>query len=373
MFENIEAGVVSVAGSLYVKTPEALKKVLQKIKKVGYEIDDLRKDDYRLRKEVTVEQMEKRGYSMWYAKLDVQKGKCGSCGGYISTRGIRSHGHKCELCGEVTYYKIIDGSIVRFSFNAEGEQGMADVTMTAKHWDTDEGFLYLYPEVKKGLWLSEENAQEYLDVNSDKWEEVEQDGQKLIRLAYPVQWSYETSAINPSDIRGHYHNHQMVQVWEGKEYGEYDRDFPLPTSFSIYEAWHWAPLPASPIIHEKIISAVGQVSDKGWYHQDGRSHFQKGNFEQMGKFVRHFTDLDADSWDEKSKRFNRSGPGGIDDIAKFCHPDAVAENKPNIGNVINGFSKALSGESLTDGEVTALQDGLADREIREDFAIINRK
>src|SRR5690606_40187283 len=49
----------------------------------------------------------------------IGKGKCNSCESLIDTTGIRSHGHTCEVCGEVTYLEMIEGSTIRFSFHGE--------------------------------------------------------------------------------------------------------------------------------------------------------------------------------------------------------------------------------------------------------------
>jgi hypothetical protein len=368
MFENIE-GVVVIGGNPYAKTPAALEALLAELRTIGYQIDNLREADYRKKDDVSVETMEKNGWSLWYAHLDVRRGKCGSCNQYIDTAGIRSHGHKCGWCGAVTYYKIIDGSTVRFSFvqRDENEYGMADLTMKARRWDTEAGYLYLYPEILDGLWLRGDRAKQYFEANKDKWEEVEEDGQRLIRVRYRNSSYLEDSAINPSNIHGHFWNHEIVLVWEGKEYPEYSSNFPIPRSMSVYEAWHWAPLDASPTLHKKVLGAIGNTDDKGWHYQDGRPWFGARSFEEMGKFVRHFTSLNADAWDVQSRHFRLDGPGGIDDVAKFCHPNAQVENRPNVGNLLVGFGKAMSGQKLTEGEMAAIVDAAKDPEERDKF------
>jgi hypothetical protein len=357
--------VVTIAGDLYVKTKSALENLLNSLREKGYQIKNLRDPEERYDKTVAVQTMEKNGWALWYASLDVRRGKCKTCGGHISTLGIQCHGHTCELCGAVTYYKIVDGSTVRFSFvqnDDERDYGMADLTMKAKRWDVDAAFLYLYPEVLDGLWLCGKEAKQYFKANHDKWEEVEEEGQKLIRVHYPNSFYLKDSAINPSDIRGNYWNHEIVLVWEGEEYPEYFSKFPIAQSLSIYEAWHWAPLKPSPTLHKRVLSAVHDGDDKGWHYQDGRRWFTEEKFAEMGKFIRHFTTLDADRWDEQSKQFRLDGPGGIDDVARFCHPNARGENRPNVGNLLYGFGKALSGQLLTNGEMTAMADAAKDPE-----------
>jgi hypothetical protein len=318
---------------------------------------------------VSVETMEKDGWSLWHAHLDMRRGKCKSCNGLIDITGLQCHGHKCELCGAVTYYDIIDGSTVRFSFVQKGEDkyGLADLTMKAKRWDVDAASLYLYPKVFDGLWLHGERAKQYFEANKDKWEEIEEDGQKLVRVHYAEQFLLKDSVINPSEVNGHYWNHKIVLVWEGKEYDECFSNLPVPESINVYETWHWAPLEPSPTLHKKVLRAVGQTDDKGWHYQDGRPWFRPKTFAEMGKFVRHFTTLDADRWDKESQRFRLDGPGGIDDVAAFCHPHAQVENRPNIGNLIVGLGKALSGQEVTETEKIAMVDAVKDPEEKSKF------
>lgn len=366
---NEDDSVINVSGALHVKTPAALETLLRELKAIGYKIDNLRDDEHRKSNGVDIETMEKNGWSLWFAKLDVRRGKCNSCKGIISTLGIRSHGHTCELCGAVTYYDMIDGSTVRFSFiERERERGgMADITMKVKRWDTEEGHLYFYPDILEGLWLKGDRAKQYFEEHKDKWEEVDENGEKLIRVAYPRPWNYDVSAINPSDINGHFWNHQIVRVWEGKEYPEYLGGFPLQDTISIYESWHHPRYPRSPTLHTTILLATGQTDDKGWHYQDGRPWFQPGHWKNMSTFIRHFTELDADAFDKAWPHFRSDGPGGIDDLAKFCHKDAQVRNEPNIGNLIVGVSKVVSGQPLVKDEIVAMSDALADREIRGDF------
>lgn len=368
-------GVMAIGGNFYAKTPVARDTLLAALRVIGYNVEDLRTASYRKREGVSVATMERDGWSMWYAKLDIQRGKCGSCGGFISTFGIQFHGHKCELCGAVTYYDITPGSEVRFSFvPKEGqEHSMADIKMKVRWWDVDAGYLYFHPEVKAGLWLREDRAQAYLHANADKWQAVEEDGERLIRVLYRNSCYLEDSVISPADISGHYWNYRIVQVWEGKEYSQYSASLPVRESLSIYEAWHWAPLPVSPTLHKKVLGSIGNDDDKGWHHQDGSPWFNPNMFAEMGKFIRHFTKLDADAWDEASKRFRKDGPGGIDDVTAFCHPRAVAQNKPNIGNLIEGVCKVGriwrgSHESLTDNELASMADATKDDEAKSDFA-----
>jgi hypothetical protein len=344
---NKDETVVAVSNSLYVKTPEALATLLCELRAIGFEIDDLRNSAHRKERCTSVETMEKNAWSLWFAHVDVRRGKCNSCEGIIDMRGIQTHGHQCELCGAVTYYEIVDGTKVRFSFIERDEEtraGLRDISLKAKRWDIKEGYLYFYPDVLDGLYLRGSNAEQYFRQHKDKWKVVVEDGQKLVRMKYPYPWDYDVAAIEITDIYSHYMNYQIVKIWEGKEYPEYFGNFPVPDMIHIYEAWHWPRYKKSPTVHRTILEACGQTDDKGWHHQNGSPWFQKGHWESMSVFIRHFTELDADAFDKAWPHFRSDGPGGIDDLAAFCHESAEVTNKPNMWNIVHGYSKALSGQ-----------------------------
>ncbi len=370
---------VWVAGDLYCKTPEALEIALETLRTTGYTVTDQRIDGYSIKEgRTTPEQMEQNGWSLWYARLeDIDRGKCKSCQSYISRQGIRMHGHTCEACGEVTFYEMVEGSTISFRF-VSTEHGWFDpyLRMTVKRWDTDGGWLYLRREIEPAGWamMTPEQAEVYLDEHCDKWELVDEDGQQLIKLRFhmrhfgdPVD---DQTVIEPKDIFGHHINYDEVKVWESKEYSQYafgDKRLPIPESISVYESWHWAPLEASPTLHERIIRAVHHVSDAGYYYQDGRPAWSRRSYEDMGVFVRHFTTLDADKWDRESFRFRLDGPCGIADVARFCHPDAVVENQPNIGNFLVGVNKLMSGDTLVGDETAAFKAAVESDPTTQDF------
>lgn len=357
--------IVSVSGNLYVKTPEALERLLNELRDAGYTVDNLREAKHREGR-ATVEQMEQNGWSLWYASIrsDIRRGKCQSCESYIELRGIRSHGHTCEVCGEVTYLDYVDGSRIRFEFLNEAYRGVMfapQLHMTVQRWDTDEGYLYLYREFHEGglSVVTGERAEQYLAENSELWEQVEEDGNALLKVRYPNPWRRDEAAIEPYDSSGHYSNYREVKVWQGEEYREWDR-LPVPESMSIYEAWHWAPLPKSPTIHRDILSAAGQTDDKGWHYQDGRPWFREGHWREMSKFVHHFTELDGEAFDRAWPRFRSDGPGGIDDIARFCHESPVVTDRPNMMNSINAIVDASRGKRLSQREIEAAEKGTYD-------------
>jgi len=350
--------VVWIGGDLYCKTPEALAIALEQCRDIGYEIQDSRIEGHSIREgRVTPEEMEKNGWSLWYASIDVRRGKCGSCDSYITTHGIHAHGNKCEVCGAVTHRHIINGSTVRFRF-VDDEAFGSDIKMKVFRFDP-RGWLYLAPHPLEGglFTASGDRGWDYLQRNADKWELVRKWKRELIKLRYQKGLYIDDSAINMFEVWGHEYNATIVKVWDGQEYREWDK-LPIPESFSIFETWHWAPLEPSPTLHKRVLLAVHNTDDKGFHYQDGRPWFRRETFAEMGKFVRHFTTLDADAWDEQSQRFRLDGPGGIDDVAWFCHPEAQVENRPNIGNFLVGLGKAIEGQPLTAGDQAAMQEAI---------------
>lgn len=273
-FEHID-GVISIMGDLYVKTPAALETLLAELRDIGYKVEDLRKDDYRLKRGTSVRTMENDGWSLYFAHVDVVRAKCRACKKIMATQGLYAYGCRCKQCDAVLF---------------------------------------------------------------------EQDKYGLGRRHYDEVW-----------------------IWQGKEYPEYSQDFPIPRTISIYETWHWALLEPSPTLHEKILSAARQVSDKGFYYQDGRPAFDHRIFDVMGKFVQHFTTLDFTQWQCASGNFRLSGPGGIDDIANFCHPCPAVENRPNFMNAVLGFHKMAHGGSIEEGEANAMKAAMTDRKESKKF------
>lgn len=371
--------IMWIGGNLYCLTPESLAVVLERLRTIGYNAEDMRDPEtltgkHRAERGVTVEMAEADPYCyLWYINLqDIRQGKCGSCNELISTLGIHSHGHTCEKCGAVTYRKFVDGTEVKFYFRGvERPMFAPDLWMPAKRWDAEEGYLYLKCEFIEdhGLFaFTPEQAEEYLLANSDKWELVEEDGEKLVKVRYVDSFYVDPeSTISLMDYRGDERNFRIVKVWDGVEYSEHSPDFPLRESYHIFECWRWERLEPSPTLHKKVLHAIGNHDDKGWHYQDGRPWFRPESFRQMGLFVRYFTTLDADAWDEQSRRFRLDGPGGIDDVARFCHPDAEVEDRPNIGNFINGLTSFGSGRPMTEREARAMKRAVDEDPDTQDF------
>lgn len=369
--------VVSIPGiGLYAKTSEALERLFAFLKARGYEIEDtsISKGEpgsigYRPSREV----LEKKGSSLWYARLRddvvVRRGKCRSCGSYIDTRGIQSHKHKCEKCGAYTYLDFDLGSIIRFSFisREDGRLG-ANVTMKVYGYDEEQKLLLLFPDPLDGKGYfdcTKKEALKVLEENKDKWFKTRRNGVIYIAVHHNPYTGFKEpeDVISVYEIHGRYHNYSIIKLYEGKEYGDYE-SLPVPESYSIWEAWHWAPLGSSSTLHETIISAGGMVSRPSYYYQDGRTAFYEINLIRMRLFVQNFTDLNIERWDRMIARAPKDGPGMIRAIANFCSDNPQVDRTPSIGNVLIGVSKALGGERLTRGEVAEMENALADEETR---------
>jgi len=409
-------GVVEIPNcGLYAKSPEALASFFKELEDRGYKIKDCREE----RNRPSLEEQMKKGWYLWFARLrdDVceRKGKCGSCGSYIDVRGIQTHKHKCEVCGAYTYHEFVNGSIIRFFFTehvrCKIHMGAPDIKMKVYDYDDELGCLLFYDKPIEHDIIKKQ-CQKALDINhkqfrrisarlskgmrkyirhlkaQGKYQEVEavksrkenrRFGKGLIAIPYDLD-TFSDEIITVRQIYGHRWNHEVVKLFQGKEYDDMLDHLPIPQSFTIYESWHWAPLEPSRILHEKIIRAAGMVSDCGYYYQDGREDFYDIHLLRMRLYVEHFTTIPIDRWDHMIKRAPKSGPGMIKTLATFCQSlmkEEIKEveytNKPNIVNLLNGFATVMSGKSLTTGEKDAMEDALADREIRDDIKEIIRR
>jgi hypothetical protein len=245
---KIDSKDVSWLGEdLFCRTPESLELALTTLREKGYRVKDLRIDGYGIREgNTTPEEMEIAGDALWFADANARMGKCGSCQELINTRGIERHGHKCEKCGEVTYYQLPKGATVQFEFNGDSRRIFSpQLLMRVIHWDLDNGWLYLEPEVLKRnstITVYGDKAVEYLNQHLDQWEMTEYEGQPAMKVRYYGSGTdkYADNEIHLHDDFGDYRNFKIVRVWEGKEYPEYGKDFPVPDSVHIYELWHRA-------------------------------------------------------------------------------------------------------------------------------------
>lgn len=139
----------------------------------------------------------------------------------------------------------------------------------------------------------------------------------------------------------------------------------------IYEAWRWAPLEASPVLHRHLLAAVGEKDDKGWYPQGGQRFFTQWQWDQIGLFIRHLTLLDSAEWARQSPGFPKDGPGGIDAVAAFCHPLAETRNLPNEEHLLSALLKEASGRPVTSAEHAAALRALVYGDSRRVSGIIS--
>ena len=373
-------GIVEIPQcGLYAKSPEALEVLFALLEGLGYEVKDCGKDERGRRPSRHIQ--EQQGWYLWHASLkddvSVQKGKCGSCGSYIDLRGIRTHKHACEVCGAYTYLDFERGSKIQFSFaeDMSHERGMfSDIGMIIYDHDESIGSLLLHPEPvdEKGFGkLNREKAKKVLEANSKQYRRIPARLPKGVRkhirrlkaegrhseaediklkfgrrygvpvIAIPYDpCSGRVGVISTTSLSGGRSNHRIVKLYKDKEYGEWD-SLPLPESYSIYEAWHWMPATSDDgLLHEKIIKSAGMVTDCGYYYQNGRREFYEIHLLRMRLYVENFTNIPIETWDEFILGADKSGPGMIKEMAAFCQGvtsrEAVYENKPNMGNLING-------------------------------------
>jgi hypothetical protein len=279
--------------------------------------------------------------------------------------------------------------------------------MKAKEFDEDTQSLLFYPElINEGRWLDlkPKQAQEYLEKYKDEWAYVEKvvtekhcflkkrkrissrlrnkiaknperylrertKKRRFISIKQNIR-SGHVETINICDSRGSQTFHQIVKIYRGKRYGEWDR-IPAPESLHLVEAWHWMPLKKSTTLHESIIHAAGGVSRCDYYYQDGRQAFFDIQFDRMRTFVEHFTEIKIEDFDTFLRRCYKSGPGFIRDLADFvAGKEAIVRDEPNIGNLIDGFYKIVSGKHITTGELAAAQRAASDKETMNEFLSI---
>lgn len=381
-------GVIEIGRDLYTKSPDNLVALLDYLKNAHYDVEDTNSDNYSKKPSRKVQ--EKEGWALWYATLneDVlqKKGKCGSCNSYIDTRGIETHEHKCEKCGDFTFLKFVPGAAVRFKFS-DDKRGFSDLTLIVQSYDSENKELRFFKRFedvpnKKSIpcnpdeiLFSYKNLPAELRMFNDVFTEREIEDIPVLVTHYDNKSKYmdRKDKIDLCDVRGSKFNFQLVRLFNGKEYSELDK-IPVPDSHLIYEAWHWSPLNPHPKLHERILRAAGLVSDCGYYYQDGRQAIYKENIMGMRKFVKNFTTIDVNSFDNMVAYAPLDGPGFIRTLAKFCHKNPVLEDRPNIGNTLVAMSKIFEGKSLSEKEIEAGKRGLREDEKGvEFFRAINRE
>lgn len=365
-----DAHNVWIGRNLYCKTPKGLQQALARLREIGYTIKDLREDSSAIKDgQMTPQELEADFNVLWSARLDQSllfQAKCRFCGHLMDDKGIQDHGRTCEGCGQVIYLEMTDQSKIRFRFLSNDQSYFhADLWMQVLTWDVENSWLYLKPNPLDGggiFCLEGQAAREYLNQHADKWQAVEHNGQSAIKIYYQNScFIDDNSVIETCDISDRYRRYDIVKIWQGTEYKEHDSDFPLPESLSIYEMWRWAPLTPDPTLHEDVIRSAGQTPRVDYYYQDGRSAWNRGHYQIMGKFIKHCTTLSKAEWDKRSPNFHLDGPRGIRDVANFCHPQAEVRDEPNIGNFLTLAGDIMSGKTkFSPPEIKAATKALND-------------
>ena len=367
--------IVFMTGDAYCLSAEGLKHLLSELHRLGYDVKDLTTEEERnnsigRHRVYTPEEMRENNHSIYYASLHLSNAKCGSCGKLSTITGSRVHGHKCPHCGEVMYYEMVDGSLFRFRFRDE-EYRMIEKqpVLKVKSWDIETGELLLYRDKDARLYgltvEGDESPEEILEKNKNAWEPVTIDGERFIKVIYdryPHLFGREQrlEGVECMDIHGHYFNSSQVQVWDGKEYSEFDfkKEIPVPVSLSIYEAWHSLPWKADEVLHEKLLRAAGQVARQDYYH--GGQHFNSPViYDRIYKAIKYFTELDENEFKEVFPFMRKDGPGFIEDLGAFCAGDkAKIRCEPNPFCTMDVMVRAMSGEDITEAEYMRAQQGM---------------
>jgi len=159
----------------------------------------------------------------------------------------------------------------------------------------------------------------------------------------------EEEGIDIAEINGEIHNHKIVKLFGGKEFGDWDK-LPIPENMSLYEAWHWMPLSPGEGLYKKVMSAASQVSSKDHYHQDGRPAFNQTQIDWMLTFIDHFTTVDVEQV-RPYLRINLSGPAMIDTLAALTGKKGTIPTMPNIGNALTFLGKVVEGKPVSHAEM----------------------
>ena len=96
-----------------------------------------------------------------------------------------------------------------------------------------DGFIYLYPEIP--AIFENTGAVEAFLVNKDRLVIIEEGDARYIKIPYSNDGMLtERSVINPHRFHNKHYNAKIIQVYEGKEYEEYEQ-LPVPTFILIYQ------------------------------------------------------------------------------------------------------------------------------------------
>lgn len=352
--EGIE-GIVSITpDKLYAKSQESLSKLLNHLDRVGYDVRDVSSEKV-LGDKPPREIQEKKGWYLWYGRLKEgilqRKAECFSCKSLINTAGVMSHEHKCEVCGNYTYLKYVDGGQIRFMIVDDTKREFDQLTLLIHSYNKAKKQLNLYAnpgdckkeirELSPSFSVSMEESYNMLEEIMKKFPKTFKKRQindaEIVSVPCRSDGKTRKHGINTWEIGGKIINCSIVEIFRGKKYDSLDR-LPISESVHIHEAWHWAPLKLGPEIYKRIIDSAGLISRKDYYYQDGRPSFNEEQLNNVLKFIDHFTTIDA----EKARFYLHpriSGPGLIDTIAKLSGHDSPIETAPNIGHALTFLPK----------------------------------
>lgn len=357
-------GIVGIAHDIHVKTDEVLQNLFTFLSE-DYDIKDCSKEQYHPH----------QGYFACLKDTVLQHmTKCDYCQHLNSNLGCKCHGYRCKNCNQILWFEYMKGGTVRFSFRNDSRSQY--VTLFIHSYDEASESLFCYPKyVKNNSWFSikKENFPLIMEEFKDAYEVVIIDGKKLYKFFYPAKGKLtENVQINMAETRrnGDHCHYQSISLFKGKEYKDsvFGENFPARKTYMIYLT--------KPLVHDKnmsskIIHMAGQVSDCGYYYQDGSQAFYETQLRWMSSIIEHFTELDLNKFKKFIKICRLDGPGFIIHLADWIEKQTgvkqYVENKPNIGNLIHGFSKVLSGQYLTDDEKIAMKKAANDRPIMNQF------
>lgn len=396
-------GIIPVCGDLHAKTPEALEKLLAHLS-----------EDYDVKNCMEDKDHPHRG---WYARLKDSvlqcKVKCEFCNHLNDTLGCRVHGFTCKGCGKVIYREYLPNAPIEFAFD-EDRKGRV-LRFLIHSYSVEEKALYVYAKPQKSsrlFRLDPEQAGKLLEEFKHCYERVTNEkGHKLLKfflprgcgMVYkdengneqrlkintyevghpPVKYLRDANGNKVKDEDGfsvYVHDettsrafYNEVQLFKGQEIqGGGDWDLPVNASYMIYDTYKNAPEKRDANLSRRIIHAARQVTDCGYYYQDGSQAFYDGQMQNMAKYIEHFTDLDAADFRENFWRYcAKDGPGFIQDFAFWVKEqtgiEQYVENRPNVMNVVIGIHKAFNGQRLSYREMKAMKDGIADDAVRTEY------
>jgi len=336
--------------------------------------------------------LDKEPHDSYYASLKEsvcqRMVKCNACGGLSRVGGCKRHGYKCDCCGQVLYLEYVKGATIRFYF--PNQYPLQDLILNVHSYDEKSQSILCYPDFvtqRSSIFgVDEKKHYALLERNRNAYERVYRgcrgagSGRKtLLKFFYPLPGKgrdegYQNIKINMSDLQRDWNvppgtyglGYKEVNVFKGQVYdgGIFTDNLPLPQSFSIYPSFRHKAVRNSRL-HATIIHGARQSSRCDYFHQDGRRAFDGKPIEWMKLYVKHFTDLPYDEFENYFLRNCRyDGPGFICDLAawveKVTGVPQYIENKPNIGNFIEGFAKLCRGERFIGNELNAFVDGFHD-------------